>query len=669
MSWPNFLAPWWGLMGLLAVPLVALYLLKVRRPAMEISSTLLWSKALADMRASTPFQKLRRNLLLLLQLLILAALVFTLMRPVIQAQAGQTRAGVIVIDATASMQALDGGGGVEGPEGAVKGETRLERAKAEAKKLVATMRPGDRFKLIADGGGLNRVGYDFLSSKSELNALIDSVKASDGASDLSESLILAAESLRAIGGQQGGTDSTVVAGKVWLFSDGVGVRVPDVVGKSGELLQFVKVGASDHSLGVTQLSVTPVPKEPNTYQVFVGLRNAWETERRVRVLLAYGEKDSFLPGQAQAVTVAPRGLGSMVFEKVNIDVTKGGGGKLFVRVEETDDDFLLDNTAFGIVEPGRNVKVALVTRGNQILENFVKSGVKVGDMDARIVTPEAFAASGSGDMIPDLVILDRIVPAVLPKVDTLFMRPDVRSAGGGGAEVAGFKLTGEIADPTVSRWRREDPVMQYLDLVDLRMSRALVMERDPEMVELLSASETPLVAYKDFGGVRRYLVGFSPFVESNWWADRSFVYFLKNVVEQTRLRHYIGMPQVVATGSPAKLFNLGENVADGTKVTIGLPDGSVEEVAVKGGSVQFERTDRAGFYEVTTGPKKSLFAANLLSSSESLIGPKSLETSTGGNVEEATSVVSVNKEVWKWLALAALVILLVEWWVYHRRIA
>jgi hypothetical protein len=90
---------------------------------------------------------------------------------------------------------------------------------------------------------------------------------------------------------------------------------------------------------------------------------------------------------------------------------------------------------------------------------------------------------------------------------------------------------------------------------------------------------------------------------------------------------------------------------------------------VKGGSVQFERTDRAGFYEVTAGPKKSLFAANLLSSSESLIGPKSLETSTGGNVEEATSVVSVNKEVWKWLAVAALLVLLVEWWVYHRRIA
>src|SRR6185312_16156688 len=109
MSWPNFLTPAWGFLGLLAIPLVALYILRQKRPDLVISSTLLWSKTLADMRASTPFQRLRRNLLLLLQLLILAALVLTLMRPVVQAEASKSTAGVIVIDATASMQTHDGG--------------------------------------------------------------------------------------------------------------------------------------------------------------------------------------------------------------------------------------------------------------------------------------------------------------------------------------------------------------------------------------------------------------------------------------------------------------------------------------------------------------------------------------------------------------------------------
>src|SRR3954468_19027962 len=108
MSGMSFLAPMWALMAAIAVPIVLLYLLRQKRPDLKVSSTILWAKALADMRASTPFQKLRLNLLLLLQLLILAALVLTLMRPIIQASASQTQAGVIVIDATASMQTHDG---------------------------------------------------------------------------------------------------------------------------------------------------------------------------------------------------------------------------------------------------------------------------------------------------------------------------------------------------------------------------------------------------------------------------------------------------------------------------------------------------------------------------------------------------------------------------------
>src|ERR1041384_5235343 len=124
MSWLSFLAPWWALMGLIALPIILLYLLRQKRPDMKVSSTILWSKALADMRASTPFQKLRRNLLLLLQLLILAALTLTLMRPIVHAKAAQTQSGVIVIDATASMQARDGD---------ESGNSRLDRAKAEAR--------------------------------------------------------------------------------------------------------------------------------------------------------------------------------------------------------------------------------------------------------------------------------------------------------------------------------------------------------------------------------------------------------------------------------------------------------------------------------------------------------------------------------------------------------
>ena len=93
------------------------------------------------------------------------------------------------------------------------------------------------------------------------------------------------------------------------------------------------------------------------------------------------------------------------------------------------------------------------------------------------------------------------------------------------------------------------------------------------------------------------------------------------------------------------------------------------DAGAKDGAVEFAETDKVGFYDVTSGSKKSTFAVNLLSTTESDIRPQSLQTVAGNSVQESASVATVNKEVWQSLAIAALAVLLVEWWVYHRGIA
>ncbi|MGN6371157.1 MAG: vWA domain-containing protein [Phycisphaerae bacterium] len=674
MSGLNFLAPAWAWLGLLAAPLIVLYILRIRRPDVAVSSTLLWSKALADMRASTPFQKLRRNLLLLLQLLILAALILTLMRPVVQARATQNRAGVIVIDASASMLTKDGD---------ANGESRIERAKQEAEKLVDAMRPGDRFMLVVDGGGLNHGGMGFTTSKSELRSEIERIKATDTSSDMFESLLLAATSLRSIGtenGPGGAKTEAVTAGKVWLFSDGAGIRVPDAMnsgdtgptGGGGNLLQFVRIGESGHSVGITRISVTPVAKQQRTYEVFVGLKNAWDVEKKIGVVLAFGAPDHYLPGQAKSVTIPAHGTGSVVFDSVVSDP-----GKLYVQADPTNDDFPLDNTGYALLAPARKVKVMLVTIGGGVLENFIKTGVKVGAFEGEIISPAAYTPGIGAAGQVDLVILDGFVPplADMPKADTLIIRPPVTSAG----NVGGFQVTNEVQNPAVLRWKREDPVMQFVELGSLRLSKALMVEKDPEVVDLVSSPESTLIGYKDFGGsgnandtsggIRRYFVAFSPQVESNWWMDPSLLIFLQNIVDQTRVRHYIGLPQMIASGTAAKLWDVGNDKGEGT-VRIVSPEGTTTRMEAHGGAVEFTSTDRDGFYTVTgAGGKQATFAVNLINATESDIRPQALQTASGKQVEQSESVASVNKEIWPWMASAALAILVLEWWVYHRRIA
>src|SRR2546430_14462198 len=112
-----FIAPL-ALAGLAFVPLVlAFYLLKLRRDERPVSSTLLWNRLVADVEANAPWQRLRRSLLLLLQLLLVIALAILAARPFIERPAGLSRDIVLVVDASASMGATDV---VPGPPGAAQ---------------------------------------------------------------------------------------------------------------------------------------------------------------------------------------------------------------------------------------------------------------------------------------------------------------------------------------------------------------------------------------------------------------------------------------------------------------------------------------------------------------------------------------------------------------------
>jgi hypothetical protein len=91
----------------LAIPIIIFYMLRLRRQPAPISSLLLWQRVLQDHEANAPWQRVRRNLLLLLQLLLLALLVLALARPFRTVEAKVQGNIILLIDASASMQATD----------------------------------------------------------------------------------------------------------------------------------------------------------------------------------------------------------------------------------------------------------------------------------------------------------------------------------------------------------------------------------------------------------------------------------------------------------------------------------------------------------------------------------------------------------------------------------
>src|SRR5690606_19439043 len=114
----------WGLLFLLFIPvIIILYLLKQQHEDLPISSTYLWERALEDAQARVPWQRLRKNILLFLQLASVFLIALAIARPFFnKAATGQDY--IVILDCSASMQAQD-----------IK-PSRFSKAKEDIAKLI-----------------------------------------------------------------------------------------------------------------------------------------------------------------------------------------------------------------------------------------------------------------------------------------------------------------------------------------------------------------------------------------------------------------------------------------------------------------------------------------------------------------------------------------------------
>ena len=162
----NFMSPWWvpaAAAALTVPPLVLLYFLKLKRREQPIASTLLWKRAVQDLQVNAPFQKLRRNLLLLLQLLVILLAMLALLRPSWQQRKLSGDRFIFLVDNSASMQATD----VE--------RSRLEEAKRRVLELIDQMKSGDTAMVISFADGA-RVMQGFTDSRRLLRQAVETVE-------------------------------------------------------------------------------------------------------------------------------------------------------------------------------------------------------------------------------------------------------------------------------------------------------------------------------------------------------------------------------------------------------------------------------------------------------------------------------------------------------------
>ena len=105
--------------------------------------------------------------------------------------------------------------------------------------------------------------------------------------------------------------------------------------------------------------------------------------------------------------------------------------------------------------------------------------------------------------------------------------------------------------------------------------------------------------------------------------------------------------------------------------TVQLPEGSVAKVSSRARPIIFPNTSTVGVYTVFVGDRQAgRFAANLLDLQDlggsSPEGKEERVESDPAGTPPADHLQEVDREIWKYTACLGVLLLLVEWWVYHR---
>lgn len=610
----DFLAPN-ALWFLFALPVVVVfYLLKRKRVVKLISSTLLWQKFLAENQANAPFQKLRKNWLLFIQLLLLLLIIFALTRPFFASEEKQSRLRVLILDSSASMQATD------------VAPSRFEVARAEALKYVDGLRDGERMVVI-QAGAVTEVRQSKTSEKMVLRKAINEYRPADTITRLDEALRLAETLIE-----------TEADPEIHLFSDGA-FPFPDGFENKPIPLVYHKIGVSGDNVGITAMDVRANPENAAQRAIFVNINNISTNAVDARLELSFNGS----PLDIRSVTLPARESSPEVFI---VDQTESG----FFTLEVIADDVLKADNKVSIVSLlPQPVKVLLSSTGNRFLERALRFAPNVK------LSLTSDVNLGGNEF--DIVVVDNTAPLEWPDSNLLVFNS---------WQTNWFNTVGTIDGPPIVDWRNTHPLLRFVGLENVYVEKSLAVKTPPWALPLVESQQSPLVLAGEINRQRIVWVGFDS-LESTWPLRVSFPIFIANAVDWLNPATSQAELLSVQAGTPFR-FRFDEAF---DSASIELPNGESSPLVVNTNSTEilFGETSAQGIYKLTAGDSEIAFTVNLMDPGETDIVPRNELPFGRAGRTLATEVKQANTELWRWIALAGLAMLMFEWWFYHKRTA
>ena len=616
-----------GVLGAASAITVALYLLKLRRRAVQVPFIALWESLLADRQSSRLFSRLRHLLSLLIALLIVALLAFARAEPTQIVRPGSAPQRLVLVDAGLTMRATDVPGG------------RLQAARERARELVAAARPGLRTMLAQLDESVTPLS-PLSEEPHELERALEQLSASDLPSDAQAGYRFALDVLA------GSPGSELV-----LISDAAQAPEPELaaaLARAKVALRYVPVGKRSDNLGITAFAVRRYPLDRNQSELLLELHNGSpHVERAELRLLGDGA-----PIDVQRIELQP----GQTLQRTYGDVT-GVQSTLEAQLVPADghDDLAADDRAYAVVPERRRTRVLCVSDGNRYLEAALLLDEYL-DVDA--ISPTAYRSAEGYDV----VVFDRFVPPAPPDKPSVFISPPAGSGPG-----QPLVVTGSFDRPAFERVQSKHPALRFTALRDVNVASAQSVQlRDGDSV-LAADPRGPLIVAGTRAG-QPFLALTFELQASDLPLRAAWPLLLLNTIdwfqadrETYRAAGNVGEPIAIALPEGTRSARVHE------------PDGGERPLAVSASSATFTPT-RAGLYRLhwpasdAAPAGERWLAVNLAPHGRRDLQPVATLRVGGTQVTApAREAAALPVPIWTLLVLAALLVLSAEWFSYHRR--
>ena len=448
-----------------------------------------------------------------------------------------------------------------------------------------------------------------------------------------------------------------------VFISGTFENLPDI----SLPIQEIGVGGEAQNIGITRFSVEMLA---DRYEVLIGIHNFTDTPTELDVELSVED----VPLDDRTVSVPSGETKSVLFS----GDPNGLEGKKLGGHLDIDDDFPLDNSAWALLSVVPQLRILLVSDnrksllpellksyGEHVKLNVVDSADYHGIGDADVAIFDGGTRTGRATFRSPILYQESEATSgthfvfIAPGNNLPFTQEDAAS------------VETEKMPVRVIKENRNHPLMQSVSLQGVQVSESMHRVLPLWAHSLVETEKGTLIWIGSRAGVRFLVFEFDAFnPEISTFAltvpdGPQFIYQCLAWFEAG----IAPLQSLQSQGNRTRhAFRTGEQVRvalsrEERTLHIQKPD----ETTVELDSPIFTETDQIGVYTLFDDDVPlERFTVNLLNTTESALSYTPTPTIAEPSMERVNGLQPMAQEIWRWFALSALLLLLLEWWFYHR---